>query len=223
MTRTVLVVAAHPDDEALGCGGTIAKHVAAGDKVHVVFMADGVGARGGETDGATLVREAAMHAAAKILGTSSTLCLGFADNRMDSLALLDIVQPLENVLGRLNPEIIYTHHGGDLNVDHRLTHQAVMTACRPQPDLSVKEIFTFEVLSSTEWNAPECLPFLPNTFVDINEFIETKISAIDAYSLEMRAEPHARSASNVRQLAGYRGFSVGHYFSEAFVCIRSIR
>jgi LmbE family N-acetylglucosaminyl deacetylase len=223
MNEIILVVAAHPDDEALGCGGTIAKHVANGDHVHVVFMADGVGSRGGEIAEAMQERVVAMNTAAKILGTSSTTCLGFPDNRMDSMALIDIVQPLETVIERLNPEIIYTHHCGDLNVDHRLTHQSVMTACRPLPGSSVREILAFEVLSSTEWQSPSVMPFVPNVAVDISHHLHTKLAAVDAYALEMREAPHSRSVKNVEALALYRGHSAGVKASEAMILVRSLR
>lgn len=223
MNEIILVVAAHPDDEVLGCGGTIVKHVANGDHVHVVFMADGVGSRGGELDQTMQERVLAMNTAAKILGTSSTTCLGFPDNRMDSMALIDIVQPLETIIERLNPEIIYTHHCGDLNVDHRLTHQSVMTACRPLPGSSVKEILAFEVLSSTEWQSPGIMPFVPNVVIDISLHLETKLAAVEAYSSEMRQTPHSRSIENVESLALYRGHSIGVKASEAMILVRSLR
>lgn len=223
MTKSVLVVAAHPDDEVLGCGGTIAKHVACGDQVHVVFMADGVGARGGGLTDAMQERESATLAAAKTLGTISTTCLGFPDNRMDSLALIDIVQPLEEVLDKVKPGIIYTHHYGDLNVDHRITHQAAMTACRAMPASSVDEILTFEVMSSTEWNSPNHAQFQPNLFVDISAFLELKVKAMEAYSLEMRPSPHSRSMENLEHLARHRGCIVGVQAAEAFMVMRIIR
>lgn len=223
MIRSVLVVAAHPDDEVIGCGGTIAKHVANGDHVHVVFMADGVASRGGEIDEAIEKRVAAMHVAAKILGTSSTTCLGFPDNRMDSLALIDIVRPLETIIEKIHPEIVYTHHYGDLNVDHRLTHQAVMTACRPIPECSIEEILAFEVLSSTEWQSPGVMPFVPNVFVDISDYMQNKISALEAYALEMRETPHSRSVENAKSLARYRGNSAGVRASEAMMLVRGLR
>jgi N-acetylglucosamine malate deacetylase 1 len=223
MIKQVMVVAAHPDDDVLGCGGTIAKHVSNGDQVHVVFMADGVGSRDGEIDEAMQERAMAMNAAAKILGTTSVSCLGFPDNRMDSLALIDIVQPLETIIQKLCPEIIYTHHYGDLNVDHRLTHQAVMTACRPIPGSSVKEILAFEVLSSTEWQSPGFMPFVPNVFVDISDHMQHKIAAVEAYALEMRETPHSRSVENVKFLARYRGHSIGVKASEAMMLVRDLR
>jgi N-acetylglucosamine malate deacetylase 1 len=223
MTKQILIVAAHADDEALGCGGTIAKHVANGDRVHVVFMADGVGSRGGDVTEAIQEREVAMKAAAKILGITSTTSLGFPDNRMDSITLLDVVQSLEKVILKVKPETVYTHHFGDLNIDHRITHQAVMTACRPLPGCSIKEILTFEVISSTEWQTPNLAPFVPNTYIDIGKFFEQKLAAIEAYEHEMRTAPHSRSLRHVEVLASHHGLSVGMEYAESFCVVRSIK
>lgn len=223
MTRTVLVAAAHSDDEALGCGGTLARHVAEGDQVHAVFLADGVGSRDGGASEELRQREAAAAQATRALGLASVSYLGLPDNRMDSVALLDIVQPLEAVIRRLAPAIIYTHHRGDLNIDHRLTHQAVLTACRPQPGATVREIYAFEVLSSTEWVTPGPDMFRPNHYVDISGHLADKMAAIDAYALEMRDIPHSRSRAHVEILARHRGYSVGFDAAEAFEVIRCIR
>lgn len=223
MSKTVLVVAAHADDEALGCGGALAKHVAAGDKVHVVFVADGVTSRAGAGQEDLARRQRATETARKILGISTMAFLDQPDNRLDSLPLLDIVQPLEAIIGKLAPEIIYTHHYGDLNVDHRLAHQAVMTACRPLPGSTVREIFAFEVMSSTEWSSAGLAPFLPNYFVDISAHIEVKMQALDAYELEMRVPPHSRSIEHLRCLANHRGYCVGVDAAEAFMVMRVLR
>lgn len=223
MSKKVLVVAAHPDDEVLGCGGTMAKHVACGDEVHVVFMADGVTSRGVVSDDAMKARKESMHTAAKILGTSSSTCLGFPDNRMDSLPLLDIVKSLEALINKMQPDVVYTHHSGDLNIDHRLTHQAVMIVCRPVPGSSVKDIIAFEVLSSTEWQSATDRPFLPNTYVDITETYVQKREALSAYDSEMRPDPHSRSYSHCEALARHRGQSVGFTYCEAFALIRSLK
>lgn len=220
MSKTVLVVAAHTDDEALGCGGTIAKHVAQGDAVYAVFLADGVTSRPGSTLEELEARNAAAARAHSILGIKQSFMLGFPDNRMDSVPLLDIVQKLESVLNDVKPQVIYTHHHGDLNIDHRITHLAVMTACRPVPSASVKEIYTFEVLSATEWNTPGSAPFIPNVFVDISGYLDTKMQAIDAYALEMREAPHSRSIVHVIKLAEHRGNSVGITAAESFSLIR---
>ncbi len=218
----ILVVAAHSDDEVFGCGGTIAKHIASGDKVHVVFMTNGVGSRNTSFKEAQERRKASQDVA-NILGISSTQQFEFPDNNMDTIALLDVVQLIEKVIDKLQPEIIYTHHIGDLNIDHQVTHKAVMTACRPQPGFCVKEIYAFEVLSSTEWQTPNYLPFIPNTFVDITEYIEVKRKVLEAYNEEMLEPPHSRSIDNAIRLNVLRGNSVGVDHAEAFILIRSLK
>lgn len=223
MSRIVLVIAAHPDDEALGCGGTIAKHVGQGDGVHLIFVADGVSSRNVPLEQALIERELAMKRAAFMLGVSSVETLGFPDNRLDTIALLDIVQSLESEIERIKPSIIYTHHFGDLNVDHRKVHAAVMTACRPLPGCTVREIYAFEIPSSTEWASIGLMPFLPNHYVDITNFLLKKISALEAYEIEMRPFPHARSMQHVQDLARHRGSSVGFAAAEAFMALRVLR
>ena len=219
--RTILIVAAHPDDEVLGCGGTMARHASEGDEVYVVFMSDGVTSRTGVESNEVEVRKQAAKDASNILGIVQSLrFLGFPDNRMDTVALLDIVQTLEQVINEIEPEVVYTHHSGDLNIDHKITHQAVMTACRPQPGFCVREIYSFEVLSSTEWSTNN--PFIPNYFVDISDTLELKVSAIKAYNSELRTFPHARSIESIKALAKYRGASMGIRAAEAFKVERLI-
>ena len=223
MNKTVLIVAAHADDEALGCGGTIARHVADGDTVHAVFMADGVSSRPGAAVVELDRRMASAKQAHVILGLQRVVYLGLPDNRMDSLPLLDVVQALESVLQGIAPQVIYTHHHGDLNIDHRITHQAVMTACRPLPGSLVREIYCFEVLSSTEWATPQQEPFVPNVFVNISDFLAIKLKALQAYQLEIRPAPHSRSIEHAEYLARHRGHTFGVAAAEAFVAIRVIR
>lgn len=223
MNKTVLIVAAHTDDEALGCGGTIARHTAEGDVVHAIFMADGVSSRVNLAQDDLSRREAAARKSHKILGLQRVEYLGFHDNCMDSLPLLSIVKALESVIKSIAPQVIYTHHHGDLNLDHRITHDAVMTACRPLPEGTVREIFSFEVLSSTEWSTPYHEPFLPNVFVDISKFLDSKLQALHAYQLEMRPAPHSRNIEHAISLAYHRGHSVGVRAAEAFMAIRQIR
>jgi len=222
-SKIILVIAAHADDEALGCGGTIARHAAEGDHVHAIFMADGVNSRINSTDDDLSRREEAARKAHKILGLQRVEYLKFGDNRMDSVPLLKIVRALESLICTISPQIIYTHHYGDLNLDHRITHDAVMTACRPFPDSTVREIFAFEVLSSTEWATPCKAPFLPNVFFDISEFLDLKLQALHEYRLEMRPFPHSRSIEHAKALACHRGHSVGLYAAEAFMSLRQIR
>ena len=219
----VLVVAAHPDDEALGCAGTIAKYVNEGDKVFIAFMADGVGSRDSNTgEGVKVRRESALRSS-KILGAEDPIFFEFPDNQMDTVPFLSLVKKIEEVVNSVEPFVVYTHHSGDLNIDHRLTHQAVMTACRPIPDHSVKKILSFEVLSSTEWaSAGSDNAFVPNCFVDISSTIDQKIEALKAYQHEMREFPHSRSIDTVIALARYRGASSGRSAAEAFFVEREI-
>lgn len=223
MSKTILVVAAHADDEVLGCGGTIARHVAEGHVVHVVFLADGVSSRTGVHADALEQRLTATERARQVLGIATTTFLGLPDNRLDSLPLIDVVQLLEAVLSRINPSVIYVHHLGDLNVDHRVAHQAVMTACRAAPENRVKEIYAFEVMSSTEWNSVGYAPFLPNLFVDISAYLSMKSRALEAYALEMRSPPHSRSFEHISILSQHRGYSVGVEAAEAFMVMRLLR
>lgn len=222
MNRSILIVAAHADDEVLGCAGTIARHVNEGDMVHVLFMTDGVTARTGVGKVEREARVLAAESARSILGVHAIRQLGFSDNRMDGIPLLEIVQPLEVIINDIRPELVYTHHGGDLNVDHRITYQAVMTACRPLPGAVVREIRCFEVLSSTEWSVAGEAKFHPNLFVDISAYLEQKLTAVAAYKLEMRDVPHSRSVEHVEVLARHRGYSVGVLAAEAFILARRI-
>jgi N-acetylglucosamine malate deacetylase 1 len=222
MNVSVLAILAHSDDEALGCSGTIAKHIEQGDSVHLLFMTDGVASRNGSKNNVE-ERLTAAQGAAQILGVSSFTSLNFPDNKMDSIPLLNVVKEIEDQITQLQPEVIYTHHIGDLNIDHQITHKAVITACRPQPGFCVKEIYAFEVLSSTEWQTPNILPFIPNVFVDITKQIEIKRKVLEAYSDEMRVPPHSRSITNTINLAGVRGNSIGVNYAEAFVLLREIK
>jgi N-acetylglucosamine malate deacetylase 1 len=223
MNRQVLVVAAHADDEALGCGATIARHVAQGDHVHVVFVADGVTSRQSASEREKDARRAAAAEAGAIFGVASLDYLDFPDNRLDSVPFLEIVQAVEARLATREPQVVYTHHAGDLNVDHRLVHQAVLTACRPLPGSPVEEILAFEVISSSDWATPGSLPFTPNVFVDVTTHLETKLRALAAYGAEMREPPHSRSIEHARALAIHRGASSGLGAAEAFMLVRNIR
>jgi LmbE family N-acetylglucosaminyl deacetylase len=218
----VAVIVAHPDDEALGCGGTIARHADRGDEVSVLFVADGVSARGGTSE-ERRARQAMAEEAGISLGVHSFTFLGLRDNRLDSMPLLDVIQAIEPFMATVRPRIVYTHHGGDLNVDHRIVHQAAMTALRPLPGSSVDAIFAFETSSSTEWAGPSIgHAFRPDRFVDIAAQLDRKMAALEVYSEEMRPFPHARSREAVRALAVTRGASAGLAAAEAFMTLRCI-
>jgi N-acetylglucosamine malate deacetylase 1 len=221
-SKNILVIAAHSDDEVLGCGGTIAKYAASGDEVHLMFMTNGVSSRNVKID-EIKQRQKAAKEAAKILGVRSIQQFDFPDNKMDTVALLDVVQTIEGVISKLQPTIIYTHHIGDLNIDHQITNKALITACRPQPEFCVREIYAFEVLSSTEWQIPGVESFCPNVFIDTTDYIDIKKQALNVYSEEMRETPHSRSIDNAIRLNTLRGNSVGLAYAEAFELIRHLK
>ena len=224
MNKKILVIVAHPDDEALGMGGTILKHKSAGDEINILFLGDGASSRG--INSAEMKKRAVQAAAAaEALGVKNIFLEKLPDNKFDTAPLLDIVKKIEKVLAKIRPAVIYTHFSSDLNIDHQITFKAVLTACLPQPKFCFKKIYSFEVLSSTEWQIKDqahC--FCPTEYVDISEFIEKKIKILkQVYGNELRPYPHPRSKEGVKILARYRGLEVGCKFAEAFCQIRNIR
>jgi LmbE family N-acetylglucosaminyl deacetylase len=225
MAERILVVAAHPDDELLGVGGTLARHGATGDEVHILILAEGFTSRTAMRNASGSAAEIAAlmdaaRGAARVVGAREPRFAGFPDNRMDEVALLDVVKCVEQSLAELRPSIVYTHYAGDLNIDHRIACQSVVTACRPLPGASVRAIYAFETLSSTEWAAPLEPVFAPNRFVDIGAYLDVKLRALDFYRGEMRAFPHPRSREAVTALAHDRGASIGVEAAEAFMVLR---
>lgn len=224
----VLVVAAHPDDEVLGCGGTIARHARGGDEVHVLLLGEGVTARDTRRDSRRRRKELqgldrAVEQAAQTLGVAKVHRAYLPDNRFDSLDLLDVIKTVERVMADVAPEHIYTHHAGDLNVDHRVVHQAVVTAARPVPGSRLCRLQAFEVPSSTEWQgAGSGPPFVPHFYRDITHTLTVKIEALAAYAGEIRSYPHPRSLRAVELLARQRGTAVGIEAAEAFMLIREV-
>lgn len=227
-SKKILVVAAHPDDEILGCGGTMALYSRRGDEVYALILGEGVTSRDEERDREHRGKEIAdlkrqVKAANKIIGTKKTFLFDFPDNRFDSVSLLDIVKVVENVKKEVMPDTVYTHHKGDLNIDHRITFNAVLTAFRPLKGERAKEIYSFEVPSSTEWSSSRDNYFIPNHFVDIKATLKKKINAMKAYKSEIREFPHPRSEAAIEALARIRGTSVGLDCAEAFEVIRQVR
>ena len=223
-----LVIAAHPDDEVLGCGGSIAKWSKKGHEVNVLIMAEGATSRDRYRDRDSRTQDlfnlaTSAKQAAEILNVKSVELLDYPDNRMDSVDLLDVVKSVEERIEKLKPEVVLTHHSGDLNIDHHITHKAVITACRPQPGQTVKSIFSFEVPSSTEWQSNSIdQPFLPNWFEDITSSFSLKMKALETYRSEMRNWPHPRSIKAVEYLARWRGSSMGCEAAESFMLLRNI-
>ncbi len=224
-----LIVAAHPDDEVLGCGATAARLVREGHQVNIAILAEGITSRSltREEADAAQVRTLRGHAqkAAKILGVEeSSLSLhGLPDNRLDSVPLLDVVKMVEEIVKRVAPERIYTHHPGDLNIDHAVVSRATMIATRPMQGCPVKEVYQFEVPSSTEWAFQQFEPaFRPNVFMDVSETLELKVKAMACYESEARTFPHPRSAEALRVIAKRWGTVVGCDAAEAFQLVRAV-
>jgi LmbE family N-acetylglucosaminyl deacetylase len=225
--RRVLAVAAHPDDEILGCGGTMAAHVARGDAVSILILGEGLTSRAATRDAADraglplLQRDA--HRAAAAIGVTEVTLLDFPDNRFDSVALLDVVKAVEAARDRVRPDVVYVHHWGDLNVDHRVTFDAAMAAFRPLPAESQVAIYAYEVPSSTGWAGPSpAMAFLPTHFVSIGATLDRKIEAMEQYQSERRTWPHPRAPDALRAWARYRGSQAGVDAAEAFVTIRTV-
>jgi LmbE family N-acetylglucosaminyl deacetylase len=226
--RPVLVIAAHPDDEVLGCGGTAARLVNEGREVHFAILGEGITSRHAQRDAADADQLALLHrqahAAAAKVGVKNVHLHNLPDNRLDTVPLLDIVKIVEDLVERIRPQVIYTHHAGDLNVDHGVIHRAVLTATRPIAGQPVREIYAFEVPSSTEWAFQRIEPaFRPNVFVDVSATIDAKIAAMECYESEARTFPHPRSPETLRAIATRWGSVVGCAAAEAFELVRSVR
>lgn len=223
----VLVVAAHPDDEVLGCGGTIARHASQGDDVNVAFLGEGITSRSLERTKAMdeqkrLLREATSKAS-EILGVKETVHFDFPDNRMDSVDLLEVVKVIEACIDRFSPNVIYTHHAGDLNIDHVITAKAVVTATRPLSRYLVPDLYAFELLSSSEWAfGLHAEVFRPNLFIDIENHLDSKIRGMSCYQSEIASFPHPRSPEAIKALAMRRGSQAGLKAAEAFILVRKI-
>jgi LmbE family N-acetylglucosaminyl deacetylase len=223
----VLVIAAHPDDEVLGCGGTIARLAAEGAAVSILILANGLTSRADFDPVKDTVKLRVHHEraqrAGKLLGAKEVIFGGFPDQKMDTVPLLDVTQAIEREIARVQPEFVFTQHGGDLNMDHVITFRATMTATRPMAGSPVKRLYSYEVGSSTEWAFQQFEPrFHPQVFFDVAAQLETKIAAMQIYESEAREFPHPRSPEALRAAARRWGSTVGVHAAEAFCCVREI-
>jgi LmbE family N-acetylglucosaminyl deacetylase len=226
MSKKILIVASHPDDEVLGCFGTVARLIREGYEAYTLILGEGKTSRDEQRvvenrldDIAVLNSE--IQKANDIIGIKKVFVESFPDNRFDSVDLLDIIKVISKVKEEVKPDIIFTHYEHDLNIDHQITYKAVITATRPMKNESVKEIYSFEILSSTEWNYP--LSFPPDTFFDITTTLELKIEAMKEYKSELCDYPHPRSLEGIKINAQYQGMRVGKRYVEAFKSIRVIK
>lgn len=225
---SVLVIAAHPDDEVLGCGATVARLSAEGERVHIAILGEGMTSRYEARDAADKDRIANLHAnasaAAAVLGVKDVRIFELPDNRFDTVPMLEVCKLVEGLIDEIKPATIYTHHPGDLNVDHGVVHRAVLTATRPMQGCPVREVLTFEVASTTEWAFGQFDPaFRPNVFVDVSATLAAKCEALSRYESEIRDFPHPRSVEGVKYIARRWGSVVGCAAAEAFELVRSIR
>lgn len=229
--QRIMVVVAHPDDELLGLGATMHKFIHQYQcRVKVVILGEGITSRSGSRDTKLWAKQLAIHKknvtnAAKAIGYHEVKTYDFPDNRFDSVALLDLVKVIEAEKESFKPEVIFTHHGGDTNIDHRQTFDAVITATRPMSHEPVKTIVAFETPSSTEWQAfnhPNY--FKPNFFVQVSqENVKAKIKGMESYEFEKRKYPHPRSPKALEVQSQRNGVIVGCEYAEAFMVIRSIQ
>ena len=234
----ILVIAAHPDDEVLGMGGSIKKMTKDGHDVKIAIMATGIRSRR-STNYQNLstykenlndeekikkqliqLKKNAIRAS-KILGVKKLEMFNFPDNEMDKISNLEITKSIEGLIIKHKPEIVFTHSKNDLNVDHRILYNATITAARPLPKSTVKKILTFEVPSSSEWNYPE--QFLANTFINITKELSSKIKAMEAYKNEIRKFPHPRSSKGLEIIAKRWGTVSGFSAAEAFHLVRELK
>lgn len=221
----VLIVMAHPDDEVIGCGATMARLASEGHDVYTAILGEGITSRDKTRDAdkrrdAIAALKSDLGKANGILGVKETFQFDLPDNRFDSVDLLDVVKIVEEIKARIQPEMIFTHNPTDLNIDHTVTHRAVLTATRPMEGEPVKTIFACEVLSSSEWMYPS--GFRADTFFDVSSTIDLKVKAMESYQSERRDYPHPRSGQALKENARMWGIKCGVSFAEAFSLVRQI-
>lgn len=217
----ILVVAAHPDDELLGVGGTLVKHLQRGDEVHALMLSEGATSR--YTNGMAGELAMAAKSAAEVLGLSSLTFRALPDQRLDVIPLIEVTQGIEEVINRLRPKTVYTHWPHDVNADHGIVARATWTACRPYAAPFVRRIAAFETPSSTEWSWPlSDAVFAPHIYIDITLTLDIKLAAMAKYRSELRNTPHPRSLDALRERAAYWGSHIGAEAAEPLVLLRAI-
>jgi LmbE family N-acetylglucosaminyl deacetylase len=217
----VLVIAPHPDDEVLGVGGTMLRHLARGDAVHVVICTKGREARFGAQQVAKVQAEA--RAAHAMLGLTGSHFLDLPAAELDTVPGAEINAGLHRVLEQVRPEVVYVPHLGDVHRDHQIIFQSAMVCCRPVVGQCVRRILAYETVSETDWYAAPMTPaFTPNAFVDIALYIEKKLAVCAAYASQIRPSPDQRSLEAIRALARTRGHAMALPYAEGFMLVRSV-
>lgn len=214
----ILVIAPHPDDEVLGCGGTIQKYTARGFEVHLCVVTEAY-----EPEWSSEFikeRPAQIAKAAKILGIKKVHTLNFPTVKLDTIPQKDINDALARVVRQVKPEIVFIPHNGDINADHRIVHESSIVALRPVPGQEARCVLSYETLSETEWGT---IPFIPNVYEDVSGLIPKKIKAMEVYESELKAFPHPRSEEAIDALAKKRGSEAGFKAAEAFCLVRELR
>jgi LmbE family N-acetylglucosaminyl deacetylase len=224
---TTLVVAAHPDDEVLGCGGTMARLIREGNDIYIAILGEGMTSRYQQRDQANQSEVEALRSqsrqVAEFLGAKDLFLFDLPDNRFDTVPLLDVIKKVEELIERLQPQVVYTHHSGDLNIDHSIVHRATLTATRPVQRCPVKAVYAYEVPSSTDWAYQQFQSyFYPNVFVDISSTLKKKIEAMALYDSETQPFPHPRSDEAVAAIAQRWGSAAGFEAAEAFQLIKQV-
>ena len=219
MTK-ILIVCAHPDDETLGMGGTIALHSKRNDDVYVLILSEGESARDKKST-KILQRKKQAESACTLLGVKKIKFLDYPDQKLDTVALSELSKQIEIVIKEWNPEVVYTHYWNDINQDHRQTYEATSIAVRPVPKSKISQFIVFETPSSTEWEG-KSNNFSPNLFVDITKVIDKKINAFKKYKNEIMSYPHPRSKKSITNRASFWGNVVGKEFAESFIIVREI-
>ena len=215
----ILVVCAHPDDETLGLGGTIARYSKEND-VFIQIFTDGQFGRDVSTRG---IKERQNNAkkACSILGVKEVEFLNYTDERLDTIPMVEVACKIESAIKRWKPNTVFTHYWGDVNQDHKRVFEATLIAARPSPSSKIKHVICYETPSSTEWGHGS-VKFSPNLFINIDTVLHKKIKALKMYGNEISDYPHPRSKDSIISRARYWGSTVGVRHAEAFVTIRDI-
>jgi N-acetylglucosamine malate deacetylase 1 len=217
----VIVIAPHPDDEILGCGGTIAAHCAAGDHVSVVLLTRGNPAIfAPDLIARTREEFTQVH---NMLGVREQILLDFLAPGLEEVPVYVVADQLRQIVERLRPQVVYTPFGGDLHSDHKVAFTATLVATRPLGGMPVGRVLCYETLSETEWgDVLTQNAFVPNVFNDIKDHLQTKLTAMAGYKSQLRDAPHPRNLETIRMLAHVRGASCGLHAAEAFCLVREV-